>query len=79
MTGSTIQATLDGVDLLIGGDPAQSDTVRTRFGRLSLAIVCFAGGCASAALLYWLLGFWCLLVPVVIGTVTAITETENPD
>jgi hypothetical protein len=64
------------VDLLVGSDPIQIATVRTRFGRLALSIACFATGCAAAAMLYWLAGFWCLIVPVVVGAMTAIMRLE---
>src|SRR5882757_4902165 len=77
MTGSTTQATLDAVDLLAGAEPAQRATIRTRFGRLSLAILYFAAGCAGAALLYALVGFWCLAVPVIVGAVAAAMRIEE--
>jgi uncharacterized membrane protein YoaK (UPF0700 family) len=76
MTGSTTQATIDAVDLLIGTDPASAAQIRTRFGRLSLSILYFAGGCALAAVLFWLVGFWCLLVPVSVGAVAAWMRLE---
>jgi uncharacterized membrane protein YoaK (UPF0700 family) len=60
VTGSTTQATIDAVDLLVGADPEHAVAIRTRFGRLSLSILYFAAGCASAAALYCQLGFWCL-------------------
>jgi uncharacterized membrane protein YoaK (UPF0700 family) len=78
MTGSTTQATLDAVDLLIGAEDAkQTAQIRSRFGRLSLSIVYFAAGCAVAAVLYWLVGFWCLLLPVMIGMATTIIRVEE--
>jgi uncharacterized membrane protein YoaK (UPF0700 family) len=76
MTGSTTQATLDAVDLLSGVEPAQRVTVRARFGRLALAILYFAAGCAGAALLYALVGFWCLAVPVIVGAVAAVMRID---
>jgi uncharacterized membrane protein YoaK (UPF0700 family) len=77
MTGSTTQATLDAVDLLTGVEPAQRAGVRTRFGRLSRTILYFAAGCAMAALLYALVGFWCLAVPVVVGATAALMRIEE--
>jgi hypothetical protein len=35
-------------------------------------ILWFAAGCAVAALLYAWGGFWCLALPVVVGTATVI-------
>jgi uncharacterized membrane protein YoaK (UPF0700 family) len=77
MTGSTTQATLDAVDLLSGAEPGQRTAIRTRFGRLSRAILYFAAGCASAALLYAFVGFWCLAVPVIVGGVAAAMRIEE--
>jgi uncharacterized membrane protein YoaK (UPF0700 family) len=77
MTGSTTQATIDAVDLLTGAEPAQRGAIRTRFGRLSLAILYFAAGCAVAALLYALVGFWCLGVPVVVGAIAAVMRIDE--
>jgi uncharacterized membrane protein YoaK (UPF0700 family) len=77
MTGSTTQATLDAVDLLSGADPQQAAAIRTRFGRLSLSIAYFAAGCAASALLYWLVGFWCLAVAVAVGAAAALMRSES--
>jgi uncharacterized membrane protein YoaK (UPF0700 family) len=71
MTGNTTQATLDAVDLLVGGGAGKTDAVRGRLTRLALGILYFACGCAAAALLYWLAGFWCLAVPVLVATAVA--------
>ena len=76
MTGSTTQATIDAIDLLTGTDPDNAAAIRSRVGRLSLSILCFAAGCAASALLYWLAGFWCLAVPVVVGATAAIMRAD---
>ncbi len=76
MTGSTTQATIDAVDLLSGADPENAAAIRTRFDRLAFSILYFAAGCAGAALLYWLAGFWCLAVPVIVGAVAALMRAE---
>ena len=76
MTGSTTQATIDAVDLLVGTDAEHAAAIRTRFGRLSLSILYFAAGCAAAATLYWLVGFWCLALAVAVGAAAALTRTE---
>ena len=76
MTGSTTQATIDAVDLISGTDPGQAAAIRTRFGRLSLTILYFAAGCAASAALYWLIGFWCLGVAVLLGTAAALMRLE---
>jgi uncharacterized membrane protein YoaK (UPF0700 family) len=77
MTGSTTQATIDAVDLLTGTDETHAAQIRTRFGRLSLSILYFAGGCALSAVLYWLVGFWCLAVPVVVAAGAACLRLEK--
>ncbi len=76
MTGSTTQATIDAIDLISGADPAQASAVRARIGRLALSILYFAAGCAASALLYWLFGFWCLAVPVILGAAAAVMRAE---
>jgi uncharacterized membrane protein YoaK (UPF0700 family) len=76
MTGTTTQVTIDLIDFLSGRDPMQKQAVRARIGRLALSIFYFAAGCAVSALLYWLYGFWCLAVPVVVGALAAIMRAE---
>jgi uncharacterized membrane protein YoaK (UPF0700 family) len=76
MTGSTTQATIDAVDILVGTDPEHQAAIRTRFGRLSLSIFYFAAGCAASATLYWLIGFWCLGLAVAIGAAAALLRLE---
>jgi uncharacterized membrane protein YoaK (UPF0700 family) len=72
MTGNTTQAVLDAVDLLRGVEPDNAPGVRARFARTGRGIVWFAGGCAVAAVLYYLVGFWCLALPVLVGAATAM-------
>ncbi|CAN5153802.1 YoaK family protein [soil metagenome] len=78
MTGSTTQATLDAVDLLSGIAPDQRGAVRARFGKMSKAILSFASGCALAAILYALVGFWCLALPVLVGLISATMKIDDP-
>lgn len=77
MTGNTTQAVLDAVDLLSGPHRDDAPVVRARFGRTLRGIVWFAAGCAAAAILYYWLGFWCLIVPVVAGATAAILHRED--
>jgi uncharacterized membrane protein YoaK (UPF0700 family) len=77
MTGSTVQATLDAVDLRRGVAGEQRAAIRTRLLRLLGTISCFALGCATAATIYVWIGFWSLAVPVVIGASTAIMQAEE--
>lgn len=68
MTGTTVQATLDAMDILTDID---TPTTQARFRRLFSAIFYFASGCAISALLYALIGFWCLALTIFIGTAAA--------
>ena len=77
MTGSTTQATIDAVDLLAGTAAGDAPAVRTRLSRMAMSVLLFAAGCAAGALLYWLVGFWCLTVPVVIGAVAAVMRLDE--
>jgi uncharacterized membrane protein YoaK (UPF0700 family) len=77
MTGNTTQAVLDGVDLLRGTAGAEAGAVRARFMRIIWSIACFALGCAMAAALYYLAGFWCLALPVVVAAGTAILHDDR--
>lgn len=81
MTGSTTQATIDAVDLLAGTAAGDAPAVRTRLSRMAMSVLLFAAGCAAGALLFWLAGFWCLAVPVIVGTIAAamrLDETVQP-
>jgi uncharacterized membrane protein YoaK (UPF0700 family) len=76
MTGNTTQAVLDGVDVLRGTLGADAGAVRARFGRILWSISCFALGCALAAGLYYLAGFWCLALPIAAGAATVILRED---
>jgi uncharacterized membrane protein YoaK (UPF0700 family) len=77
MTGSTVEATIDAVDLLAGGKTGLKPQMTSRFGRLALTLACFAAGCAAAALLYTLIGFWCLALAVIVGAAAAATHVDE--
>jgi len=77
MTGNTTQLVLDAVDLMRGAKADQAAAVRGRFDRMLTAIVSFAAGCAVAAALYAWIGFWCLVVPVVVGGASALSAAED--
>ena len=71
MTGNTTQATIDAVDLALGGAPDARAGLRKRFGQLAAGIVTFAAGCAVSALLFYFVGFWCLLASVFVAAIAA--------
>jgi uncharacterized membrane protein YoaK (UPF0700 family) len=76
MTNNTTQAVLDGVDLLRRAAPPE---VRGRFLRTARSIVWFAGGCAAAALLYYFVQFWSLVLPVAIAMAIVIARLREPN
>jgi uncharacterized membrane protein YoaK (UPF0700 family) len=77
MTGSTTQATIDAVDLLAGTAAGDAPAVRTRLSRMAMSVLLFAAGCAAGALLFWLAGFWCLAVPVIVGAIAAAMRLDE--
>ena len=72
-----MQVTLDAVDLMTGAKPETRPQVRTRFGRLALAICFFAIGCGVAAVMYVYVGFWCLALSVVVGLAASVIRVEE--
>jgi uncharacterized membrane protein YoaK (UPF0700 family) len=72
MTGNTTQAAIDAVDIMSGAAASTSTNIFERFGRTIRSVIWFAMGCALSAALYYLFGFWCLAVSVVVGAATAI-------
>jgi uncharacterized membrane protein YoaK (UPF0700 family) len=76
MTNNTTQAVLDGVDLLRRAAPPE---VRGRFLRAARSIGWFAGGCAAAALLYYFVQFWSLVLPLAITTDIVIARLRAPN
>lgn len=77
MTGSTTQIVIDAVDLLRGLPEDQKAAARHRIGRLTNSVLCFAIGCAAAALLFYLIGNWCFLLPPLLGLATAQLATAR--
>ncbi|GAA3839663.1 DUF1275 domain-containing protein [[Pseudomonas] carboxydohydrogena] len=77
MTGSTVQATLDAVDLLTRAHPEQKAATRARFNRLCCTIFAFACGCAISALLFSYVGFWCLLLAVFVAICTTDLQSSR--
>ena len=77
MTGNTTQAALDAVDLIKGVNRKQGVAIRARLASILSGIFYFALGCAAAAGLYFLFGFWSLAVPVVVGVATLALRAEG--
>jgi uncharacterized membrane protein YoaK (UPF0700 family) len=77
MTGNTTQAMFELVDMMWpGSDHAMA---WTRLQRLAAGVMGFAIGCAAAALLFWLTGVWCFVVPPLLAAaVLAVPHTAVP-
>jgi uncharacterized membrane protein YoaK (UPF0700 family) len=75
MTNNTTQAVIDGLDLLRRAAPPE---VRGRFLRTTRSIAWFAGGCAAAAILYYLVQFWSLVLPVATTMAIVIARLREP-
>ena len=78
VTGNTTQALLDAIDLWCPASGSDQAAIRARFARILRAILCFAAGCAAAALLYSWVGFWSLAVVAIAGALTALLREQPP-
>src|SRR5262249_29470325 len=77
MTGNTTQAALDCADVLVGPVSGGVASARARLQRVAISIGLFAAGCAAAAALYVLFGFWSLLLPVLIAAAAAFIASHE--
>ena len=75
MTNNTTQAVIDGIDLLRRAAPPE---VRGRFLRTMRSIAWFAGGCAAAAVLFYLVQFWSLVLPAATTMAIVIARLREP-
>ena len=78
MTGNATDAAIGAIDLLTGAEQKQTAPMRARIAALTRNLVCFAAGCAMAALLYWYVGFWCLIAPVLLAGGAALIPVRPP-
>jgi uncharacterized membrane protein YoaK (UPF0700 family) len=74
MTGTTTQIMIDLADRLHGLPAEAAATTRDRMSRMAVAVVVFAVGCASAALLFSLIGGWCFVVPPAVVVVSLLNS-----
>jgi uncharacterized membrane protein YoaK (UPF0700 family) len=72
MTGTTTQVMMDLADLLRGLGPPDRGVVAARIRRLSMAIVSFALGAASSALLFHWVATWNFVVPPLIAVLALL-------
>lgn len=76
MTNNTTQAVLDGVDILRG---AGQPDVRGRFLRTTRSIAWFAGGCAAAAIHYYFVQCWSVVLPIAVTTTIVFARPREPN
>lgn len=80
MTGNTTQLALDLVDVLHPRtQQAERAVARTRAARMATTMLCFALGCALAAILFWGVGDWCFAVPPLLVLATFAETILSPD
>jgi uncharacterized membrane protein YoaK (UPF0700 family) len=77
MTGNTTQAVLDLVDMMWPGTDRATTWIRLQ--RLVMSVAGFAVGCGAAALLFWLTGMWCFVVPpLLVVAALAVPRADAP-
>jgi uncharacterized membrane protein YoaK (UPF0700 family) len=77
MTGNTTQAVFDLIDMMWAGTDRAATGIRLQ--RSVMSVVGFAIGCAAAALLFWLTGMWCFVVPpLLLAGAFAIPGADAP-
>lgn len=69
MTGNATQASIDAVDVLTG---AADTPQKRRFTHIVVNLVCFALGCAVAALVFWQIGFWSVTITLPVAIAAAM-------
>ncbi|MDB5394766.1 MAG: hypothetical protein JWM91_2272 [Rhodospirillales bacterium] len=77
MTGTTTQIMIDLADRLRGLPAETAAQTRVRMRRMAAAVVVFAFGCASAALLFRLVGDWCFVVPPVLALISLLSTDRE--
>ena len=69
MTGTTTQLMIDVADVIHGLPPETREAIRLRMRRMSVAMLMFAVGAATAALLFVSVGIWCFILPPVVALI----------
>ncbi|SRR5579862_411882 len=77
MTGTTTEIMLDLADLLHGESGEARKTTKARMWRLCQTVLVFAGGCASAAVLYVIGGDLSFRAPPVIALLTLVIAPRD--
>jgi uncharacterized membrane protein YoaK (UPF0700 family) len=82
MTGTTTQIMIDIADFVRSMPDDKRRVARGRLARMSVSVLAFASGCATAALFYARTGIYCFLIPPLLGLGTMMlrmTALEGGD
>lgn len=79
MTGTTTQIMIDLADLMQDQRAEARIAAKVRLQRMSASVLCFATGCAAAALLDATVQVWCFVVPPLIGLIIISLPTVPPE
>jgi len=79
MTGTTTQIMIDVADLLSGVPADARAAWQTRIRRMTVAVVAFALGCGSAAVLFVLIGMSCFLFPPRLALAGILLYVPEPE
>ena len=77
MTGTTTQIMIDVADTIHGVPEAGREAIRIRLRRMSVAVVTFAAGAATGAILFRSVGSWCFAAPPVVALITRIAAVPE--
>jgi uncharacterized membrane protein YoaK (UPF0700 family) len=77
MTGTMTQIMIDLADRLRGLPTEAAAMTRARMSRMAVAVVVFALGCATAALLFSLIDGWCFAVPPAVALVSLLNSERE--
>jgi uncharacterized membrane protein YoaK (UPF0700 family) len=77
MTGNAADVAVELAALLAGDKPSRNACRHPGIGNEGINLGCFSVGCAISALLYWRIGFWCLVVPVAVAVVIAFLPLDR--
>lgn len=76
MTGTTTQIMLDIADCIHGVPDDQKAALHARMGKMSVAVLAFAVGCAGGALLYAFAGMMCFVVPPLLALAAVLRHAD---
>ncbi len=77
MSGNTLRAVTDAVDLLFHPEPSKAAMMRQRLRHGLTGIAGFVAGCGMAALLLHLAGLRCLLLPVLVSGIALAAANRD--